>query len=70
MLPTARTKVFHVPYLYAVLEEGHTVESIRAGVHASLEKYQYPVEIIQIPERPFWHFKTNRLHMEAPYRRN
>ena len=61
---------YHVPYLYAVLEDGHTVDSIREDVNNALEKFQYPVEIIQIPERPFWHFKTNRLHMEAPYRRN
>ena len=61
---------YYVPYLYVVLEKGHTVESIRQGVHNALKEYQYPVEIIQVPERPFYHFKTNRLHMEAPYRRN
>ena len=61
---------YYVPYLYVVLEEGHTVESIQNDVFNALEEYQYPVEIIQIPERPFYHFKTNRLHMEHPYRRN
>ena len=61
---------YQVPYLYVVLEKGRTVESIEADVLGALKEYQHPVEIIQIPERPFYHFKTNRLHMEAPYRRN
>lgn len=61
---------YYVPYLYVVLEEGHTIESIQHDVLNALEEYQYPVEIIQIPERPFYHFKTNRLHMDHPYRRN
>ena len=61
---------FHIPYLYVVLEDGQTVDNISADVFNTLEDFQRPVEIIQIPERPFYHFKTNRLHMEAPYRRN
>ena len=61
---------YFVPYLYVVLEKGYTVDRVRDGVLNALEEYQHPVEIIQIPERPFYHFKTNRLHMEAPYRRN
>ena len=61
---------YHIPYLYVVLEKDHTIDSIREDVFNALETYQHPVEIIQIPERPFYHFKTNRLHMEYPYRRN
>ena len=61
---------YYIPYLYVVLEKGHTVEDIRSQVFEALEEYQQPVEIIQIPERPFYHFKTNRLHMDEPYRRN
>lgn len=68
--PDRKNEGYFVPYLYTVLEDGHTVDSIRDDVHNALEKFQHPVEIIQIPERPFWHFKTNRLHMEAPYARN
>ncbi len=68
--PDRQNEGYFVPYLYAVLDEGHTVDSIRADVNNALESFQHPVEIIQLPERPFWHFKTNRLHMEAPYRRN
>ena len=48
-------------YLYVVLKEGYTVESISDKVNACLEEYQRPVEIIQIDKRPFFHFKTNRI---------
>ena len=57
---------FYLPYLFTVLEEGYTVEDIREGVDAALEPHQRPAEIIQIPERPFFHFKTDRLHIEVP----
>lgn len=63
-------KGYFVPYLYVVLEKGYTIDSVRPDVIKALEEFEYPVEIIQIPERPFYHFKTNRLHMEEPYRRN
>ena len=26
-----------------------------------MEDFERPVEIIQVPERPFFHFKTNRI---------
>lgn len=52
---------YFLPYLYVVLEDGHTVDDIREKVDASLEAYMRPVEIFQVPERPFFHFKTNRL---------
>lgn len=67
--PDADHEGYYVPYMYAVLEDGHTVDSIEQDVRDALEEHQYPVEIVQIPERPFYHFKTNRLHMEAPYAR-
>jgi acyl-CoA synthetase (AMP-forming)/AMP-acid ligase II len=57
---------FYVPYLFAVLEDGYTVDDIRESVDAALERHQRPAAIIQIPERPFFHFKTDRLHMEVP----
>ena len=60
---------YSVPYMYAVLEDGYTLDEVEADVNAALEPYQRPVEIIQIPERPFYHFKTNRLHLEPPYAR-
>lgn len=52
---------FFVPYLYVVLEKGVTVENIRREVAASLKPHMVPAQIVQVPERPFWHFKTNRI---------
>ena len=68
--PDKQHEGFFVPYMYAVLKEGYTISDIAPAVNAALAEYQRPVEIIQIPERPFYHFKTNRLHMEAPYARD
>ena len=30
-------------------------------MNESLEDYMQPVDIIALPERPFFHFKTNRI---------
>ena len=60
-VPDDRHEGYQLPYLYVVLEEGYTVDSVREAVHAALEPHMYPTEIIQLPERPFWHFKTNRI---------
>ncbi len=51
---------YHLPYLYVVLEDGYTMDDVRDKILAVLNDYEYPVEMIQIPERPFFHFKTNR----------
>ena len=67
--PDKEHEGFFVPYMYVVLEEGVEVADVRVRAHDALNPHQYPVEIIQIPERPFYHFKTNRLHMEAPFAR-
>ena len=52
-----------VPYLFVVLEDGYRVDDIREKVAACLEDYMQPVEIYALPERPFFHFKTNRIGM-------
>lgn len=52
---------YYVPYLYVVLNDGYTVDSIRNQVDECLEEYMRPVEIIQLDKRPFFHFKTNRI---------
>lgn len=52
---------YYVPYLYVVLDDGYTVEDIREKVDACLEPHMRPVDIIQIAERPFFHYKTNRI---------
>lgn len=50
-----------LPYLYVVLKDGVTVDDIRKDVEAALMPHMRPEEIIQLPERPYWHFKTNRI---------
>lgn len=61
IIPDADHEGFQIPYWYVVLEDGYTIDSIRGAVYAALEPHMIPVEIIQLPERPFWHFKTNRI---------
>ena len=60
-IPDADHEGYVIPYLYVVLKDGYNVESIRAAVSAALEPHMAPAKIIQVPERPFWHFKTNRI---------
>ena len=52
---------YYLPYLYVVLEEGYTVEDIWEEVCDCLEPHMWPVDMIPISARPFWHFKTNRI---------
>lgn len=61
---------FLVPYLYVVLKEGYTVEDIRNAVNTVLPAHMVPAEIIQLPTRPYWHFKTNRIGLTQPVRDN
>ncbi|MCD8230278.1 MAG: acyl--CoA ligase [Clostridiales bacterium] len=51
----------YLPYLYVVLKEGYTVDDIAEEVVSCLEPHMRPVDIIQVDERPFFHFKTNRV---------
>ncbi|MGN0358679.1 MAG: AMP-binding protein, partial [Blautia sp.] len=44
-----------VPYLYVSLEDGYTVEDVEDRVRACLEDYMQPVQILELPERPFFH---------------
>jgi len=60
-IPDPDHEGFLVPYLYVVLKNGYSVDSIRPAVTAALKPHMVPVKIIQVPERPFWHFKTNRI---------
>ena len=50
-----------LPYLYVVLEDGYTIDDIEDKVRECLDDYMQPVEIIELSERPFFHFKTNRI---------
>lgn len=54
---------YFVPYLYVVLEDGYTIQDITEAVQSCLEPHMFPVEILAIDERPFFHFKTNRIEL-------
>ncbi|MGI6013436.1 MAG: class I adenylate-forming enzyme family protein [Oscillospiraceae bacterium] len=61
IIPDDEHEGYFLPYLYVVLEEGYTIEDIRESVNACLEPYMVPIDILAVPERPFFHFKTNRI---------
>ena len=61
VVPDQEHEGYFLPYLYVVLKEGYTLDSICGKIRECLEDYMQPVEIIQVPERPFFHFKTNRI---------
>lgn len=61
VIPDDEHRDCFVPYLYVILKDGYTVEDIEDKVRGCLEKHMQPVQIIQLPERPFFHFKTNRI---------
>lgn len=44
-------------------EDGYKVDDIIKDVQSCLEPYMFPVEILAIDERPFFHFKTNRIEL-------
>lgn len=60
-IPDAEHEGYYEPYLFVVLREDVTVEDVREQIHDALDEHMIPVQIIQLPERPFWHFKTNRI---------
>lgn len=50
-----------LPYLFIILEEGYTLESVVNDLKGKLVSTIAPVDVFEIKERPFFHFKTNRL---------
>lgn len=50
-----------LPYLFVQLEKGYTLEYVAQQIKSKLDRTTCPVEIFEIKERPFFHFKTNRL---------
>ena len=63
----------NTPFSFILLEKGcvhnlftHAfvvVDDIIKDVQSCLEPYMFPVEILAIDERPFFHFKTNRIEL-------
>lgn len=56
-----------LPVLYAVLYEGYKLEEVTKEIRASLEPHMQPIEVIEVPERPFFHFKTNRRNLAMEF---
>ncbi len=54
----------HVPYLYLILEDGYTIADVESAILAALLPHERPVKMIQLSERPFFHFKTNRVGLK------
>lgn len=61
VIPDQKHEGYFLPYLYVILEKGYTVADIEADVKKALEPHMQPVKIFALPERPFFHFKTNRI---------
>lgn len=61
IVPDGEHRHNFLPYLYVVLKDGYTVDDVRDAITACLDDYMQPVEIFQLPERPFFHFKTDRI---------
>lgn len=59
--PDEEHEGYFLPYLYVVLQDGAKMEDVRTAVDRVLEENERPVEILQVPERPFFHFKTARV---------
>lgn len=51
----------YLPYLFVVLKDGFQISDIEDKVRACLEDYMQPVKIFTLKERPFFHFKTDRI---------
>ncbi len=52
---------YFVSYLYVVLADGVKLEDVRDRLVAPLNDFEMPADIVVLPERPFFHFKTNRI---------
>lgn len=65
LIPDKAHEGYDAPYLFLVPEEGVTLDELREPIMAVLEPHERPVEIIQIRERPYFHFKTARRNLSA-----
>jgi acyl-CoA synthetase (AMP-forming)/AMP-acid ligase II len=54
-----------LPYLFVILESGYTVKDVWEPIHDCLEPYMYPINIIPLKKRPYFHFKTNRIGLSG-----
>lgn len=61
LVPDVEHPRYFVPYLFVVLKDGYSLSDVEGPIRACLEDHMQPVEIRQLKERPFFHFKTNRI---------
>lgn len=59
-----------LPYLYVILEDGYKLSDVEDKINEALDPFMQPVEINVLPERPFWHFKTNRIGLTEALRKD
>lgn len=64
-IPDREQEGYYVPYLFVILEKGRQIEDVREGILNTLQLYEYPVEIRELQERPYFRFKTNRKELTA-----
>ncbi|MDY2681027.1 MAG: class I adenylate-forming enzyme family protein [Lentihominibacter sp.] len=64
VVPDEEHPGYFLPYMYVMLEDGYEVADVEMKIRKCLRPHMQPVEIIQLKERPFFHFKTNRLGLQ------
>lgn len=52
---------YYLPYLYLVLKDGYEISDVMDKILACLPPHMAPVTTMCLKERPFFHFKTNRI---------
>ena len=65
LVPDQEHEGYYRPYLFVILDGTKTLDEVKAGLADALEDYEYPVEIREITERPYFHFKTDRKGLTA-----
>lgn len=70
LVPNICHEGYFEPVLYVVLKDGYSIDDIRGAVNECLEEYMRPMNIIQLDERPFFHFKTARRVLVKEYNEN
>lgn len=64
VVPDDENPGYFLPYMYVMLEEGYTVADVAIQIRRCLKPHMQPIEIVELTERPFFHFKTNRLGLQ------
>lgn len=65
LVPDQEHEGYYHPYLFVILDGTKTLEEVAELLKDTLEEHEYPVEIREITERPYFHFKTDRKGLTA-----